>query len=193
MSKLIKLTYQQLIDSASEGTFEKAIFNCSYEAFISKSEVYNRDNKYLTFSEIVEKDGRANSLHFKLTSAASHLLESLNKKIPNLSDHLGNPIPFKIADLQLLNSCIEDESRHRIKILYTTEVLHLHEIIGDYLLLSLDKDFDWGKDELRQTFMLKTQACLSISAYCEKKQECLTEGSLKLVHSRHLFSELGII
>jgi hypothetical protein len=193
MSKLIKLTYQQVIDFASEGVFEKALFHSSYETFISKFEAYNREKKYVTFKELIEKDGRGNSLHFKLTFAAAHILDSLDKKIPNLLDHLGNTISFKFAEIYLLNSSINDITQHKIQILYLTEVLNLHEIIGEYLLLSAENDFDWERDELRQTFMLKTQPCLSISAYCERKQECLTEGSLKVVHSRHLFSELGII
>lgn len=193
MPKLIKLTYQQLIDSSSEDSFEKAIFDSSYQEFLTKFQAYNKEERFVTFNELLEKDGRANSLHFKLTFASGHILDSLNKRIPNLRDQLGNQISFKFAELHLLDSSIEDQALHKVAIRYTTKVLILHEIIGDYLLLSVDKDFDWERDELRQTFMVKTQQGLSISAYCEKTQTCLTEGSLRIGHNGHLFSELGIL
>lgn len=194
MSKLIKLTYQQIIDNSSDDLFEKAIFHTSYKEFIAKSKIYNRDGKITTFAELKEKDGRANSLHYKLTFATGHILDSLNNKIPNLFDQLGNRIQFKFAELNLIDSSIEDETLHKIKVLYTTDVLTLHEVIGEYLLLSTNNDGDfWGNDELKQTFMVKSRDNLTISAYSERQQRCISEESVRLAHGNHLFSELGMI
>ena len=77
--------------------------------------------------------------------------------------------------------------------LYTTDVLTLHEVIGDYLLLSLNNDNCWESDELKQTFMVKSRDGLTISAYSERQQRCISEESLRLAHGNHLFSELGMI
>ena len=68
----IKLVYKQLIDETTVSSFEKAIFQTSYQEFLLKSEAYNPDRKLKTFSKIKANDGRANSLHYKLSFAVGH-------------------------------------------------------------------------------------------------------------------------
>ena len=65
MSKAtIKLAYRQVIDASSKSSFEKNVFNASYSEFLIKSQAYNLERKYKTFSEMKAALERTNSLHY---------------------------------------------------------------------------------------------------------------------------------
>ncbi|MEO6523611.1 MAG: hypothetical protein ABIN91_18150 [Mucilaginibacter sp.] len=81
---LIKLAYKQVINTLSVSDFEQKVFNISYQEFLMKSQAYNIDGKFKTFEEIKTNDGRANSLHYKLSIAVTHIVEELCNKIPGL-------------------------------------------------------------------------------------------------------------
>ena len=81
---LIKLAYQQKIDVANKGNFEKNVLSVSYEEFLMKSQAYNPEQKFRTFKEMVLNDERANSLHYKTGFAINNFIQDLNKKIPEL-------------------------------------------------------------------------------------------------------------
>jgi hypothetical protein len=78
----IKLVYRQVIDEASESGFEKAIFQASYQGFLLKSQTYNLEGKFKTFTKLKANDGRANSLHYKRGFSVVHFIAQLNNKIP---------------------------------------------------------------------------------------------------------------
>src|SRR5258705_11032228 len=86
---LIKLAYRQIIDASAKEIFEQKVFHDSYNEFLLKSQAYNPEKKFITFSEMVANDGRANSLHYKLSFAVLHHIETLNKRIPGLQDETG--------------------------------------------------------------------------------------------------------
>ena len=73
MSKAqVKIVYRQVIDESCSSGFEKAVFQASYEEFLLKSQAYNQEGKFKTFSKIKANDGRANSLHYKLSFSVGH-------------------------------------------------------------------------------------------------------------------------
>src|SRR6185369_15449898 len=111
---------KQVIDSTSTGSFEQRIFHDSYNEFLLKSQAYNQEKKFTTFTEIVANDGRANSLHYKLSFAVLHHIDKLNKKIPGLEGEAGLAnIAFDVPEFKLLESNIVDSSAHKIAIIYT--------------------------------------------------------------------------
>lgn len=173
MSKaLIKLAYKQVIDSSSTGGFEQKVFHDSYNEFLLKSQAYNQEKKFTRFTEIVANDGKANSLHYKLSFAVLHHIDKLNKKIPGLQDEAGRAdILFRSAEFKLLESGVVDRLAHKVAIIYTTEFFTLLESFGEYLLLTTTCISIRENNEPVETFMIKMQPGLSIISYKEIKTE----------------------
>ena len=168
MSKAkIKVVYRQLIDESCQSAFEKAIFQASYDEFLLKSQAYNSEGKFKTFSKIKANDGRANSLHYKLSFSVGHFIAQLNNKMPVIKDNRGNKIAFEVANFELIESHIEDISLHKVAINYETGLLSLIEIMGEYLLLTSDNLPEHGPID---TFVLRMQPDLSIISYEEMNQ-----------------------
>lgn len=159
---LIKLAYKQIIDASAQGTFERNVFHASYQEFLLKMQAYNPDRKFKTFTELKTNDGRANSLHYKLSFAVGHFIETLNGRIPDLKDNLGNPLKFEIPQFELIESDIDDRTKHKIAIIYTTGTLSLVNQLADFMILA---DGDTADKTTVDTFILKMQPNLSIISY----------------------------
>jgi len=167
MSKAkIKIVYRQVIDESCQSTFERAIFQSSYDEFLLKSQAYNQEGKFKTFSKIKANDGRANSLHYKLSFSVGHFIAQLNNKIPVIKDNRDNKIAFEVANFELIESHIEDISLHKVAVNYETSLLSLIEIMGEYLLLTADLPEHGPID----TFVLRMHPDLSIISYEEMNE-----------------------
>lgn len=164
----IKISFRQIINAASQSPFEQNVLNYSYEEFKLKSQAYNPDSRYTSFSQLKNADGRANSLHYKCGFAVAGLIESLNKEVPGVLDTMGRSIAFDMYEFELIESDLTNKLLHKAAIIYTTEELALIDSIADTLLVS-KKIIPHGLTEEQDLFfMLKLQAGLSITDY---KQE----------------------
>jgi hypothetical protein len=159
---LIKLAYKQIIDASAQGEFEKRVFHASYQEFLLKMQTYNPDKKFKTFTELKAHDGRANSLHYKLSFAVGHFFEMLNGRIPELNDNLGNQLKFEIPQFELIESNIDDRSAHKLAIIYTTGTLNLLNQLAEFMILA---DGDTTDKAALDTFIVKMQPNLSIISY----------------------------
>ncbi|SDF00269.1 hypothetical protein SAMN05216464_111245 [Mucilaginibacter pineti] len=159
---LIKLAYKQIIDASAQGEFEKRVFHASYQEFLLKMQTYNPDRKFKTFTELKAHDGRANSLHYKLSFAVGHFFEMLNGRIPELKDNLGNQLKFEIPQFELMESDIDDRSAHKLAIIYTTGTLNLLNQLAEFMILA---DGDATDKAAQDTFIVKMQSNLSIISY----------------------------
>src|SRR6201996_2563783 len=131
----IKLAYTQVIDAASAGDSERDVFRASYQEFLLKSQAYNLEGKFKTFTKLKANDGRANSLHYKLGFSVVHFIAQLNNKMPLIKDNIGNKLSFETARFELIESHIEDISLHKVAINYETGFLTLIDLMGEYMLL----------------------------------------------------------
>lgn len=166
MSKsLIKISYRQVIDAASTGNLERNILTVSYNEFLLKSQAYNPDSKYKTFTEMKAADGRANSLHYKCGFAVGNFINSLNNTIPGLKDTLGKNLLFETHQFEVIESDITDKSKHTIAIVYFTATLTLYEKFGDFLLLAYGDMVSEKNKEETPTYLLQVQPCFSICSY----------------------------
>ncbi|GGH17338.1 hypothetical protein [Mucilaginibacter phyllosphaerae] len=156
----IKLTYKQVIDAASTTDFGKNVRLASYQEFLLKSQAYNPGGKLNTFSEMKNYDGRANSLHYKLSFAIGYYIEMLKNRIPVITDTLGNNISFEVPKFELIESDVNNIATHTVAINYITGSLTLLNTIGDYMILTT------GDGE--ETFTVKLQDGLAISSYQEQ-------------------------
>lgn len=160
---IIKIAYRQIIDSSSEGNFEKNVINGSYGEFLLKSQAYNPDGKFKTFSELKANDGRANSLHYKSGFGVAGYIEQLNKQMP-AQNSLGRNLRFDSYEFELIESDITDKATHKVAIIYTTEQLTLLDNAGDHLLLAYGDKVD-TYSLVEDTFLLKLQPGISIVNY----------------------------
>lgn len=162
---IIKLAYRQILDANSEGEFAKNILQYSYEEFKLKSQVYNMEGKFTTFSELKANDGRANSLHYKSGFPIGGFINSLNKKIPILKDALGKDLMFDTYQFEIIESDITDIKVHKVAIVYYTGFYSLHDAYGEYVVLSAGDNRIIEAGLPQETFVLKFQPDLAICNY----------------------------
>lgn len=161
---IIKIAYKQIIDASKAiNDFEKACFHSSYEEFLMKSQAYNLDMQFDTFSAMKNNDGRANSLHYKTGFAVSGYIGLLNNKTPQLQNSLGDAVLFDTYKFELIESSISDKSRHQFAIHYITDALTLIDSFGDSLLLAYsDKR---NEPTIEGTFMVRLCNGINITSY----------------------------
>jgi hypothetical protein len=170
---LIKLAYRQVINEQSRSIFERNVFIASYNEFLLKSQTYNQERKFRSFKEMVNSDGRANSLHYKLSFPVLPFIELLHKKIPSLKDNAGKQIPFDHWQFELIDSDIKNKNMHTVAVNYFTDTITVLETLGEYMLLSLGDKSDCIND-VSETFVLKVQDGLSITKF-QQIQELVHE------------------
>jgi hypothetical protein len=161
---LIRLAYRQVIDEKSKSSFEKNIFNASYDEFILKSQAYNTERKFRRFSEMMHHDGRANSLHYKLSFPVLPYMELLQKRIPLLQDNAGKYVLFDKWQFELIDSDIRNKAAHKMAIIYSTEIITVIETLGEFMLLAYG-DRSESITDVEDCFVLKMQDKLSITKF----------------------------
>jgi hypothetical protein len=162
---LIKIAYKQVIDASSHGAFEQNVFNYSYNELWLKSQVYNPEGKFKTFTQLKANDGRANSLHYKSGFAIGGFVALLQNKIPIVQGSLGENILFSSHKFEVIESDVGDKAMHKIAIHYITGTLSFYGNIGEYMLLATGDHLSGQRDEAVETFSLKMQDNLSIVSY----------------------------
>lgn len=163
-SALIQLAHRQVIDATAVTSFEKNVFNASYNEFLLKCQAYNMEGKFTSFSEMVSNNGKANSLHYKLSFPALPYIESLDKKIPLLTDNAGKNILFDDWEFRLIESDIKNKALHKLAVNYYTGTVTVLETLGEYMLLAMG-DMSESLDNIADTFVLKMQDGLSITRF----------------------------
>lgn len=161
---IIRLKCKQYIHAGSLDPFEKNVFNFSYKEFWIKSQVYNPEGKFPTFTQLKENDGRANSLHYKSGFGVSGFIGLLNNKIPNTKDNLGEALSFAEYSFEVVESDKNDKSKNAVAITYATAKLRLMGNFGYYLVLARETGFQPEKPGAIETITLQMQPHISISA-----------------------------
>ena len=165
---LIKMMYKQVIDAATKNVFEKNVLDASYSEFLLKSQTYNMERKFTTFNQMIENDGRANSLHYKTGFVVDGMIRKLKNKIPGLKDSLGTTdILFDKYQFQVLESDITNKEEHKVALIYRTGTMTLIDIIADHLVLD-NGDCSTTHEEFTSTFILKMRPELSIFSWKDK-------------------------
>jgi hypothetical protein len=129
---LIKIAYRQVIDISSEASFEKDVFEDSYQEFLLQAQAYNRDNKFSSFEELKSNNPKANSLHYKVGFSIGLYIRSLQNqiKIPQ-ENGVAIQLPFEVSEFEIIQSSITDNKLHRVAITYTTGMCTLLRVLGD--------------------------------------------------------------
>ncbi len=132
----IKIAYRQVIDSRSSSDFEKKLFNDSFNEFYLQSQAYSEGGRLKTFQDLIVRNTKANSLHYKVGFSVGRYIAELKNVIPGLRDSIGKPLAFENHEFQLLDSDISNKNFHKIAIIYTSDWLDLLAISGNYVIVS---------------------------------------------------------
>ncbi|MCF6407612.1 hypothetical protein L3C95_32645 [Chitinophaga filiformis] len=162
---LIKLSFRQIIDMHARTSFEKDVFHESYNEFLMQVQAYNRDHQFSTWEQVRGANPKAGSLNYKVGFSIGLFVKELQQQIPGLTDNLGNPVPFESHRFEIVASDITNKAAHKVAIVYTTATLTLLGVLGDYMLLTTGELLSNPDQQEVQTFMLKIQPQLSVSAY----------------------------
>ncbi|HEY8897661.1 MAG TPA: hypothetical protein VIM79_22705 [Niastella sp.] len=143
---IIRLCYRKLIDIQSTKPWEKLVFDDTYTEFLMQSQLYNREKKYSTFSDIITHVPAADKLHFLVSAAVIGYLQQLQGRVPDLVNNLGRLfLPFNNYRFEIINSDIKDRTKHQVAINFFTDHLVWHDTINNQLLLSVPGNTENGE------------------------------------------------
>ena len=159
---IIKISYRHIIDASATTVFERNVFNATYNEFLLKSQAYNMEKLFSTFTEMKINNGKANSLHYKISFAIGPFINELKNKMPDLQDNAGNEILFENCSTTLIESHVNNAALHKLSITFTTGIVTLIDSFGDNLLLAYG---DKRNETTLETFLLKLVYGVSITNY----------------------------
>lgn len=134
----VRLAYRQIIDCRSATPFEQKLFAITFAEFGIQQQSFSKGQPYYTWASLRENMPRSqHALPFKVSFAIAGLISTLQNRIPDLQDALGNEdIPFAQHRFSLIASDVRDPTAHIVSLTWITGDLTLYEIIGNQLLLS---------------------------------------------------------
>ena len=163
---IIKISYRQVLTAADTDVFAKRVIDASFNEFLLKSQAYDPEGKFHSFTELKANDGRANSLHYKTGFAVDGFIGQLNHRIPQLINTQNENIVFENYRFELLESNIYNKLAHSVAIHYITENLTLLDSFGDQLLVAYGDTSESSKTApVENCFLLPLQTNLSIIQY----------------------------
>jgi len=156
MKGIIRLQYRKIIGADAQQPWEKYVFNDSYAEFLLQVQLYNREKKYSSFSEVIAHVPEAGKLHFLVSASVVGYLRQLNGQVPDIRNTSGKLfIPFKGYRFEIIHSDIRDKSKHQVAINFMSEPVIWHETIGDQLLVSVNGEQEAGDEILTEQFSMQ--------------------------------------
>jgi len=160
--KLIQLAYRKIIDIESKAHWERYVFEDSYKEFLMQFQLFNKEKKHNSFSQLLARYSEADKLHFLVSAAIAGHIAQLGK-IPSVQNMLGKTfLPFNLYRFEIIDSDISNKKEHRVAVIFYSDTVVLHETIGDHLLISLDAEDKNPERKAVQTELVKLQPFLSI-------------------------------
>ena len=124
---------------------------------------------YSSFSEIAMNVPGADKLHFLVSASVTGYIQQLNEQVPDITDNLGKLfLRFKGYRFEIINSDVNDKSKHRVAINFFTEPMIWYDTIDKYLLVSSQGNNASADGIL--THLVELQSFFSIYSLKEEKQ-----------------------
>ncbi|WP_281227310.1 hypothetical protein [Flavobacterium aquiphilum] len=159
----IRLAYRIVIDSNSTFLWDKYVWEDTFKEYLMQNQQFNsKENPKNTFRELLTENEKAVQLHYLVGIAANGYVEQLKENFHRVTDVLGNNyFPFVNYQLDIINTDITDQSKHKIGITFFSPILTLIDIIEGNYLVSKNNDENNGFE----TLMFPIQPRLSICNY----------------------------
>lgn len=135
--KIITLCYRKIIDDSNLNHWDKFVHEDSFLEFKLQSQLYNQEEKYSTFAELLMHVPGAEKLHFLVSAAITGYLRQLNGIIPDILDNLGRRfLSFENFKFEIINSDFNNIEKHKVAINFFSKPLVWHNSIDNHLLIS---------------------------------------------------------
>ncbi|REG92274.1 hypothetical protein [Flavobacterium aquicola] len=159
----IRLAYRIIIDSKFTSLWDQYVWEDTYKEYLMQHQQFNsKENPKNTFRELLSENEKASQVHYLVGIAANGYVTQLKGNLYRITDVLGNNyFPFSNYQLDIINTDITDQSKHKIGITFYSPLLTLVDIIENNYLVSKNCDDTCGFE----TLMFPVQSCLSICYY----------------------------
>ncbi len=154
MNKVIKFCYRKVIDSSAAKAWERLVHEDSYAEFKMQAQRFNPGNTYNSVAEILQHNAAAEQLHFLTGGAAVGYVKQLNDKIPDVLNTLGKHfLPFKNFRFEIINSDINDISKHQVAVNFYSEPVVWTDTVGNTMVLAINNIVE-NDELLTDTFIM---------------------------------------
>lgn len=163
MRAKIRFAYRIIIDHNSQSTWDKYVFEDTYNEYLMQHQKFNKTIPQATnFRSLLHTNPNAEQLHFLVELVISDYVNQLKGALYHVSDVLGNNyFPIDGYKLDIINTDIQDISKHKIGVTFYSKELILIDIINNCYLVSTEID----KINSFDTLMFPLQSKLSICYY----------------------------
>ncbi|MFT4033813.1 MAG: hypothetical protein QM669_15475 [Siphonobacter sp.] len=135
--RIIQLGYRKTIDASAQKTWDRVVFDATYQEFFMQAQFYNQEKKYSTFDELLVNVPQADRLHYLTSTAAIGYIRQLQDFIPDVLNGFGKPcLLFKNFTFEILHSHIQNKQEHAIAITFYSEPITWIDTIGEKLLVA---------------------------------------------------------
>lgn len=135
--RLISLCYRKIIDASSTRPWDKLVWDESYAEFRLQAQNFTPENRYRSFGEILHYVPGAERLHFLVSGAVTGYVQQLSERMPDILNNLGRQfLRFNRFQFELINSDLQDKSKHQVAINFVSAPLRWHDTVGQFLLVS---------------------------------------------------------
>lgn len=151
---IIQISVKKIIDNQAQSTWDRYVFDDTYQEFLLQSQFYNQEKKFTTFREIIERNPVAQKLNFLVSAAILPYLAQLNNILYDIPDLFGNPfLKFTGYKFEIVDSSIKDKSLHRIALTLISEEITWLETIDTKLLVAAGNIIE----QLQDSKVIETQ------------------------------------
>ncbi|WP_443945815.1 hypothetical protein ACJVDH_01540 [Pedobacter sp. AW1-32] len=138
--KVIILCYRKIIDINHTSLWDQYVHEDSFSEFRMQAQLFNPEQKYNSFSDLLIHVPGADKLHFLVSAAITGYMQQLKGIVPDVLDNLGRRfISFENFRFEIINSDLRDIQKHKIAINFFSKPFIWHDTVDNYLLVSQEK------------------------------------------------------
>lgn len=139
-NRIIQLCYRKVIEATSVKPWDKLVFEASYTEFRMQVQLFDPEQKYRRFADVLRHVRGAEQLHFLVSSAVTGYMVQLNDVVPDVVNALGKHfLRFQHFRFEIINSDVLDSTKHQVAINFYSGSLIWHDTIDGQLVVSREK------------------------------------------------------
>ncbi|MCC3160636.1 hypothetical protein LJ737_25585 [Hymenobacter sp. 15J16-1T3B] len=164
MPRTITLCYRKIIDAAATTAWDRLVWEDTYQEFRLQAQTLDPARQHRTFGQLLQHVAGAERLHFLVSAAVRGYLQQLGGLVPDIVDNLGRRfLPFSQFQFELINSDLQDRSRHQVAVNFYSDALTWHDTISTNLLVSVAGAAPAAPGAGQPTHLVALQPFLAIS------------------------------
>lgn len=164
---IITLCYRKIIDANAAKQWDKLVFESSYLEFKMQAQNYSLGTSFTTYADLVKNIPNAHRLAGMITPSIIGYVQQLAGIVPDMLNNVGKRfLKFNKFQLEVINSDINDKTKHQVAINFYTEQLIWHHTIENFLLLS---DYNPAETENEEVLTNLFQVQPYVNIYSLKK------------------------